>query len=335
MNFKNAKKIACALLALIIAFSAVLISANAEEESVAYVTIADENGELVLIQDAVTLADTDNDGMLTISDALYLAHEKYYDGGAEAGYGTEETEWGLSLAKLWGVANGGSYGYYVNNNMAWGLTDAIADGDMLYAFIYTDTETFSDTFSFFNENTQSIVEGETVALTLSANTSYDENWNPVAAPIAGAEITIDGEKTGIFTDENGYAEITFDKAGEYVVSAYVEQKFSSNPPTDDTDEIRERLTVNITPPVCVVTVADFVPGDANRDGVLTVLDATRIQRYKAKLVTEKEINLKAADVTGDGEVTVLDATRIQRTLAKLCNLDGSAYTAPEEETSSK
>ena len=80
-----------------------------------------------------------------------------------------------------------------------------------------------------------------------------------------------------------------------------------------------------------VTVTDVtdekVPGDANSDGEVTVADATRIQRYCAKMVGEDEIDLEAADVTGDGEVTVLDATRIQCAVAKLCNIDGSDYSA--------
>ena len=64
-------------------------------------------------------------------------------------------------------------------------------------------------------------------------------------------------------------------------------------------------------------------GDADRDGSVTILDATRIQRYLAGLVTEEEIDLTAADADGDGLVSVLDATRIQRVLAKLCDIDGN------------
>ena len=56
-------------------------------------------------------------------------------------------------------------------------------------------------------------------------------------------------------------------------------------------------------------------GDADSDGRVTVIDATRIQRYKAGIVPESMVNLKNADVDGDNKVTVLDATRIQRWLA--------------------
>ena len=53
-------------------------------------------------------------------------------------------------------------------------------------------------------------------------------------------------------------------------------------------------------------------GDADMDGEVTVLDATRVQRVLAEL--ETAIDLDAADITGDG-LDILDATRIQRFVA--------------------
>ena len=70
---------------------------------------------------------------------------------------------------------------------------------------------------------------------------------------------------------------------------------------------------------------DTVNGDADGDGELNILDATRIQRWLAELcgmdgsaytgaeLTEDQI--KSADADGDGRVTILDATSIQRRLA--------------------
>lgn len=68
-------------------------------------------------------------------------------------------------------------------------------------------------------------------------------------------------------------------------------------------------------------------GDADRDGALTILDATHIQRYMADLCTEDEIDLIAANVDGDEDVSILDATRIQRVLADLCDMDGNPIAA--------
>ena len=65
-------------------------------------------------------------------------------------------------------------------------------------------------------------------------------------------------------------------------------------------------------------------GDADMDGMVTILDATRIQRVIAELDTEDKIDKVAADADKDGQVTILDATRIQRVLADLCNMDGGS-----------
>lgn len=60
-------------------------------------------------------------------------------------------------------------------------------------------------------------------------------------------------------------------------------------------------------------------GDADRDGEVTIVDATVIQRYLAKIITEGELNRANADVDDDGTVAIIDATHIQRKLAKLEN----------------
>ena len=58
-----------------------------------------------------------------------------------------------------------------------------------------------------------------MTLTLSA-AGYDENWAPVTSPLAGAVITVNGEKTESVTDENGQVTLTVE-AGD-VISAVAE-----------------------------------------------------------------------------------------------------------------
>ena len=67
------------------------------------------------------------------------------------------------------------------------------------------------------------------------------------------------------------------------------------------------------------TEPDYVLGDADDDGELSILDATAIQRKLAGLPTDR-FNAAAADVDGDKEVSILDATSIQRKLAGLIHL---------------
>ena len=208
--------------AVLAAMSVLSVSAFADS---VYVTIADDNGKLVAAQEEIELSDADGDGAITINDALFNAHEVLYDGGAEAGYGSAEGDYGLMLTKLWGIENGGSYGYYVNNASAMGLADPVKDGDSVSAFVYTDTAAFSDTFCFFEEAIQDdcvvfteAQSGNEITYTLLAAT-FDENWAPITVPVVGAEITIDGSKTGVITDENGKAAITVPDVGEHIISA--------------------------------------------------------------------------------------------------------------------
>lgn len=70
------------------------------------------------------------------------------------------------------------------------------------------------------------------------------------------------------------------------------------------------------------TAADNIRGDADGDSRVTVLDATKIQKCKAGLVSRYAMMSENADADRDGVVTVLDATRIQKYKANLCTLDG-------------
>ena len=52
------------------------------------------------------------------------------------------------------------------------------------------------------------------------------------------------------------------------------------------------------------------------DGIVTILDATNIQRYLAQYpVSNPEITVKCGNINGDG-LDIMDATRIQRFLAQ-------------------
>lgn len=226
------KKFLATLLALLMLVS---LTAFAEEAPTVFVSISDDTGALVMAYQPVPLTDADADGALTICDALINAHAAAHPDGAAA-FAAVNSEWGLSMAKLWGVENGGSYGYCVNDASAMSLVDPINAGDHVKAYVYTDLTAWSDTYCYFAAPVAAgTVNGE-IALTLSAN-GYDANWNPVINPVAGAVITVNGEKTEIVTDENGNAVLTLAEAGTYTVSVVSD-------------------TMTLVPPVCIVTVTE-------------------------------------------------------------------------------
>ena len=246
-------------------------TSEAAADATVLVTIADANGDLAIAMAAVTVTDIDADGALTINDALYCAHEEYYEGGAAAGYASAMSEYGLSLAKLWGSENGGSYGYYVNDAAAWGLADPVKDGDRVNAFVYTDLTAWSDTYCYFDVAEADAEVGDTLTLTLTA-AGYDADWNPITLPVAGATITVNGEKTEAVTDENGKATLTLSGEGELIISAVSD-------------------TQTLVPPVCVVSLPV-----AEEDSEGTVLENDAANAYKTIGASSPE--------TGDAGSTV-------------------------------
>ena len=211
------KKNLTAILTAAMITGAFTLTASAEESVTVNVTISDGNGQLAIAQASITAKDINGDGKVNIDEALYAAHETEYNGGAAAGYNAYDSDYGRSLGMLWGD-DCGSYGYYVNNASAMSLDDEIKDDDYINAFCYTDLETWSDTYCYFDRNT---AEGNEITLTLSA-AAWDENYNPITVPVEGAVITMNGEKTDFVTDADGKVTITADEAGRYEISAISE-----------------------------------------------------------------------------------------------------------------
>ncbi len=222
------------ILPILIGTMSITAFAQTAEEISVYVTISDEDGKLALTQEKIAVTDIDNDDLLTINDALYVAHEKKYKGGATAGFDSELSDYGISLNKLWGTANGGSYGYCVNNKSAFSLSDTVNHGDYINAYIYTDLTAWSDTYCYFDMNATSVNAGDEINLSLLA-TGYDSEYNPIVIPVENAVITVNGEKTSTTTDTEGKATIKIKNSGEYVISAVSDTQI-------------------LVPPVCKATV---------------------------------------------------------------------------------
>ena len=209
--------------------------ALAEDGVSVYVSITDAAGVLVLAYEEVAVTDIDGDGVVSIGDALTAAHIQKHENGADA-FGLVASEYGLSMTKLWGTDNGGSYGYCINDGSAWSLLDPVAQGDHVKAYAYTDLAAWSDTYSYFNVPAAEVKAGEALELVLTAS-GYDENFAPVSFAVEGAAISVDGSACEITTDAEGKVTLTFAAAGTYVVSASSE-------------------TMTLVAPVCVVTVTE-------------------------------------------------------------------------------
>lgn len=181
------------------------------------VTIADK-GAAVIVGETVTVTDIDEDGAYTVNDVLYAAHGDY-EGGVDAGYASAQTQWGLSITKLWGDESG-NYGYWLNNASCWSLTDPVAEGDYVVAFVYCDGVSFSDAYAYFGQHSYTAAVGETLTVELKAAAGYDESWNVLFSGYTGATLTAEG---AVVTDNgDGTYDITFAAAGTYELVATAE-----------------------------------------------------------------------------------------------------------------
>ena len=246
------------LAALLVSLFAIPVLATPPEPDYVRVTIADAEKNLVLTAEKVTLGDSD-----TIDDILRRAHDEYYKGGANAGYASEETQWGVSMVKLWGDESG-SYSYFVNDASAMNLADKVNPCDHIYVFVYTDTMNFSDTYCYFNKTLVYAEKGDIATLTLTKS-GYDASWNLVTEPVKGAVITINGEKTDLVTNEKGEVAITYDKAGNLLISAVHDE-------------------MNLTPPVLVATVE----GGENPTLIVLIVAIVLVVSVSAVVIVKKK-----------------------------------------------
>lgn len=197
------------------------VTASAADTITVDVTISNA-GTLTVPAQSVTVADRNGDGKFDLDEALYAAHEAYYEGGAAAGYRSAESDYGLSMEKLWG-ADSGAFGYYLNDQFAMSLLDEVKAGDRVAAFVYSDAVSWSDSYCYFDQtNMQDAKQGDEVSLKLSKFT-FGADGSASAVPASGAYITIDGKKTAYQTDENGAVRVRLDQAGEQIISAVSDQ----------------------------------------------------------------------------------------------------------------
>ena len=70
----------------------------------------------------------------------------------------------------------------------------------------------------------------------------------------------------------------------------------------------------------IYTVKKPILLDVNCDGVVSILDATEIQKYLVSMVEFNGTQKSVADANGDGVVSILDATEIQKYLVGLSSI---------------
>ena len=226
---KKLLTIACIFICALMLFACTTpetFSGNQEEplKIDAYVTLSNA-GELAIQQEKITATDLNNDKKVSIDEVLVAAHKAK---DKEGDYASANSDWGLSITKLWGDESG-LFSYYLNNQMVMtDLNEEVKSGDHLNAFVYKNAD-WSDTYTYFDVAEVTAVKGTQFELTLNYVT-YNDGFS-----IAGSKIIVNGDETEYVTDADGRVKLTFAATGTYVLSA-----------TSQTE--------TLVPAVCVVTV---------------------------------------------------------------------------------
>ena len=213
---KRNVKLICLILAMVMALGVILCGCGtkADPKNAAYVTLTDQaelakdkSGNYIAAR-ALEIPEAGT----TVGDLIKQLHKDLFKDG-EAGYATTTGQYGETITKLWGVENGGSYGYYVNGNMSMGLTDPVKPGDRVDVFVYKDAAGYSDAFIYMEAE----ANGAEVKVTVKAM-GFDANWNPVMKELPNTKIYYaDNGKlvdTGAVTGADGTATFTL-KNGTY------------------------------------------------------------------------------------------------------------------------
>lgn len=261
---------------------------NVADDAQITVTISNA-GTLVMAQEEVTVTDRNEDGMLSVNEALYAAHEAGYAGGADAGYLATSNG---TVTRLWGVDTYG-VGFFLNHGSCNSANDEVEAGDNLVAWIYEDTTAWSDAYGKWTDENASATTGTAMTVSLE-KAGYDDNWNVVFSAMSGATIkayNADLTEANVCTvtdNEDGTYAVTFTTAGEYYLVA-----------TGNDSTI-------LVPTVRKVSVAQgaatTIPGDLNGDKLVDGDDVMYVYTLITSGTTLTEEQVAQLDITEDGWV---------------------------------
>lgn len=90
---------------------------------------------------------------------------------------------------------------------------------------------------------------------------------------------------------------------------------TSNRSFTDTDLVPQKPVIDATEATKGQQITEGIYGDADKNGTITVDDATLVQKYLANLEIMSDGDITICDVSGDGKLGVDDATLIQKYVA--------------------
>ena len=125
----------------------------------------------------------------------------------------------------------------------------------------------------------------------------------------GVQMTKVKDNIYSYTLDNDYVNIIFNNGSDSKKTSDLIYPGDNTDPTSPTTTTPVPTTEPTTAPDTVML------GDANGDNLITVADATLIQKSAVGLDTIADKYIKAADVDGNGDINIKDATLIQKYIA--------------------
>lgn len=172
-----------------------------------YVTVFDR-GSVRASDELLEIMDMDRDHTITMNDALLYSHKalaKSTDYAAQDG----------TITKLWGVENA-AYRLYVNNTEVTDLMTPIAELDEI-ALRIEEIGSGTETELLFDPLVCKAAKEEEHTLAL-----YSER-DGERTPLGHHAVLVDGEDTGLVTNERGEVTLSFPYAATYVITAGEEE----------------------------------------------------------------------------------------------------------------
>ncbi len=151
---------------------------------------------------------------------------------------------------------------------------------------------------------------------------------PVLIPEEGAHYSVHTDPEYQYSqwytkDNDGYNtfEGAFEKGETYYVDCLLVPDFGYwlddntvvNASGATVEEASGRMSLSVS--LSAQAVAPTILGDADGDGIVTILDVTWIQRLLLDMKVPETFSETAADADADGEISIIDATWIQRWLS--------------------
>ncbi len=300
---KQTKKLLSTALVLLILLSTAAISAFAATQSLT-VSLRIEGVKDTFFNSNVTVED-DN---ISVAQLLQIVNNSYEDiniVGADTGYVSEVN--GEKAAQF-----GGWDGWYFAVNgvaPSVGIGDYnLSDGDNVVIY-------YGDYPCYIPQIDTTLFESNGIIKFSSTETNYDydedtDTWTEtvVTVPIADMTVKLDGTLTYV-TDENG--EINVDVNSVNFTSDKIKLQVEKYNENGAPAVLRYSPDFTIDAPRKNINLK----GDVNKDGDVTIKDATLIQLYLAHFKNFDDNTYIIADFNEDSKVNIIDVTLIQLHLA--------------------